>query len=215
MITIIGKSSRQRRIYVPDSDIRELVVAYRHARVARGHAVESFLVNSRGGSASPQYIRRLIRQLPSLRRYLPARRRRRYPLRQRLLGHRASSRQKSTHTSPMLHCGLGPSNGTLVNHSFGVADKAPLSASPTRSAPESVRNQQIASLEDDRLQPRKSLWTPPQAGRRSLTGQLRLYRRSPERQLQDLHKNCAHQYWLNQRSKSCYRQGSSWHASYA
>ena len=63
VITIIGKGSRQRRVYIPDSDIRELVVAYRHARSARGYALDSFLVNSRGGSASPQYIRRLIRQL--------------------------------------------------------------------------------------------------------------------------------------------------------
>ena len=63
VITIIGKGSRQRRVYIPDSDIRELVVAYRHARTARPHTVESFLINSRGGAASPQYIRRLIRQL--------------------------------------------------------------------------------------------------------------------------------------------------------
>lgn len=63
VITIVGKGSRQRRVYIPDSDIRELVVAYRHARSARGLATDSFLVNSRGGPASPQYIRRLIRQL--------------------------------------------------------------------------------------------------------------------------------------------------------
>jgi site-specific recombinase XerD len=63
VITIIGKGSRQRRVYVPDAEIRELVVAYRHARNAHDKTTESFLMNSRGGAASPQYIRRLVRQL--------------------------------------------------------------------------------------------------------------------------------------------------------
>jgi integrase/recombinase XerD len=63
VITIIGKGSRQRRVYIPDSDIRELVIAYRHARDVRGHTSESFLTNSRGGPASPQHIRRLVRTL--------------------------------------------------------------------------------------------------------------------------------------------------------
>lgn len=63
VITIIGKGSRQRRVYIPDSDIRELIVAYRAARNARQNDATSFLVNSRGGPASPQYIRRLVRQL--------------------------------------------------------------------------------------------------------------------------------------------------------
>jgi site-specific recombinase XerD len=63
VITIIGKGSRQRRVYIPDAEIRELIVVYRDARDMREHAPESFLVNSRGGPASPQYIRRLVRQL--------------------------------------------------------------------------------------------------------------------------------------------------------
>lgn len=63
VITIIGKGSRQRRVYVPDSEIRELIVAYRLARDTRERTTESFLINSRGGAASPQYIRRLVRQL--------------------------------------------------------------------------------------------------------------------------------------------------------
>lgn len=63
VITIIGKGSRQRRVYVPDSEIRDLIVVYRQARDAREHEAESFLINSRGGAASPQYIRRLVRQL--------------------------------------------------------------------------------------------------------------------------------------------------------
>jgi site-specific recombinase XerD len=63
VITILGKGGRQRRVYIPDAEIRELIVSYRHARDAREHATESFLVNSRGGAASPQYVRRLVRQL--------------------------------------------------------------------------------------------------------------------------------------------------------
>jgi integrase/recombinase XerD len=63
VITIVGKGSRQRRVYIPDSDIRDLIVAYRLERDSRDAEGESFLVNSRGGAASPQYIRRLVRQL--------------------------------------------------------------------------------------------------------------------------------------------------------
>jgi integrase/recombinase XerD len=63
VITITGKGSRQRRVYIPDSDIRELVTAYRLARNERGHTTDSLLINSRGGPASPQLIRRLVRQL--------------------------------------------------------------------------------------------------------------------------------------------------------
>jgi integrase/recombinase XerD len=63
VITIIGKGRRQRRVCVPDAEIRELIVAYRVARDARERATDAFLANSRGGGASPQYIRRLVRQL--------------------------------------------------------------------------------------------------------------------------------------------------------
>lgn len=63
VITIIGKGDRQRRVYIPDPEIRDLLVAYTTARTARGHAGPSLLVNSRGGAASPQFIRRLIRKL--------------------------------------------------------------------------------------------------------------------------------------------------------
>lgn len=60
VITVIGKGSRQRRVYIPDGEICDLIVAYRHAR---NPDCDSFLTNSRGGPASPQYIRRLVRQL--------------------------------------------------------------------------------------------------------------------------------------------------------
>jgi integrase/recombinase XerD len=63
VITITGKGDRQRRVYIPDAEIRDLLVAYNKARTDHGHAGPSFLVNSRGGPASPQFIRRLIRKL--------------------------------------------------------------------------------------------------------------------------------------------------------
>jgi len=63
VITIVGKGDRQRRVYIPDGDTRDMVSRYRDMRTARGFAATSFLVNSRGGAASPQFIRRLIRKL--------------------------------------------------------------------------------------------------------------------------------------------------------
>lgn len=63
VITIVGKGNRQRRVYIPDDAIRDLLVAYRALRTERGYSPETFIVNSRGGSASPQFIRRLIRKL--------------------------------------------------------------------------------------------------------------------------------------------------------
>jgi site-specific recombinase XerD len=63
VITIIGKGSRQRRVYIPDADIRELMIAYRAARSVVASSPDRFLVNSRGNPASPQYIRRLVREL--------------------------------------------------------------------------------------------------------------------------------------------------------
>ena len=61
VITITGKGDRQRRVYLADPDIRDLLVEYISARDARGHSGPPFLVNSRGGAASPQFVRRLNR----------------------------------------------------------------------------------------------------------------------------------------------------------
>lgn len=63
VISIIGKGDRQRRVYIPDTEVRDLLEAYRRARATRGYQGDHFMVNSRGGAASPQYIRRLIRRL--------------------------------------------------------------------------------------------------------------------------------------------------------
>ena len=63
VINIIGKGDRQRRVDIPDSQVRDLLDTYRSARAARGYETDRVLVNSRGGAASPQFIRRLIRRL--------------------------------------------------------------------------------------------------------------------------------------------------------
>ncbi len=59
-ITIIGKGNRQRRVFVPD-DLKSLLSDYRIARDRSPTTADTFLVNSRGHSASPQMIRRLVR----------------------------------------------------------------------------------------------------------------------------------------------------------
>jgi site-specific recombinase XerD len=58
-ITIVGKGNRQRRVFVPD-ELKSLLRDYRTAR--KSATAETFLVNSRGAAASPQLIRRLIRE---------------------------------------------------------------------------------------------------------------------------------------------------------
>lgn len=63
VINIIGKGDRERRVHVPDSEVRDLLEIYRSVRTKRGSVGDFFLVNSRGESASPQFIRRLIRRL--------------------------------------------------------------------------------------------------------------------------------------------------------
>jgi len=63
VITIVGKGDRQRRVYVPDAEVRELLAVYRSARTERSSGTSVFLLNSRGEAASPQFIRRLVRQL--------------------------------------------------------------------------------------------------------------------------------------------------------
>lgn len=63
VITITGKGDRQRRVYIPDADVCDLVVAYRKARPPRVRDTDAFLVNSRGGPATPEFIRRILQQL--------------------------------------------------------------------------------------------------------------------------------------------------------
>jgi integrase/recombinase XerD len=63
VVAITGKGDRQRRVYIPEGEIRDVLATYRTARDERTRETDAFLVNSRGGAASPQYVRRLIRDL--------------------------------------------------------------------------------------------------------------------------------------------------------
>jgi integrase/recombinase XerD len=63
VVAITGKGDRQRRVYIPEGEIRDVLATYRSARDERIRETDAFLVNSRGAAASPQYVRRLIRDL--------------------------------------------------------------------------------------------------------------------------------------------------------
>lgn len=62
VITITGKGDRQRRVYIPDADVRDLVTAYQLARRQRSDDTDAFLVNSRGGPATPEFVRRILQR---------------------------------------------------------------------------------------------------------------------------------------------------------
>lgn len=62
-ITITGKGDRQRRVFIPDVEVKELVTRYRFARAIEGFAAETFLVNSQGRAATPEFVRRLLQRL--------------------------------------------------------------------------------------------------------------------------------------------------------
>jgi integrase/recombinase XerD len=61
-ITIRGKGDRQRRVYIPDHRMRDLLATYLRTRNRNHPAGGTFLINTRGGPASTDYIRRLIRR---------------------------------------------------------------------------------------------------------------------------------------------------------
>ncbi|HXI13200.1 MAG TPA: tyrosine-type recombinase/integrase [Thermoanaerobaculia bacterium] len=62
ILRIMGKGSRERRVFVPE-DLKDILRWYRGARCSSSPPADTFLVNSRGESASSQFIRRLIREL--------------------------------------------------------------------------------------------------------------------------------------------------------
>ena len=62
-ITITGKGDRQRRVFIPDVDVKDLVTRYRAAREEHGAAGETFLINSQGRPATPEFVRRILQQL--------------------------------------------------------------------------------------------------------------------------------------------------------
>jgi integrase/recombinase XerD len=63
VITVTGKGDRQRRVYIPDADVHDLVEAYRLARCQHSGDTDAFLVNSRGGAATPEFVRRILQRL--------------------------------------------------------------------------------------------------------------------------------------------------------
>jgi integrase/recombinase XerD len=60
VITIVGKGDRQRRVYIPDDAVIELLRSYRRARPAHHQDSATFLVTARGTMTTPDMIRRLI-----------------------------------------------------------------------------------------------------------------------------------------------------------
>lgn len=56
-ILIRGKGSRQRKVFIIDDKLGELLDIYFSIRLQRGATSQNFLINSRGAPASTQYIR--------------------------------------------------------------------------------------------------------------------------------------------------------------
>lgn len=61
VITIVGKGSRQRRVFLPDDAVTALVTAYHGVAGMRRRDHDRFLTTGTGGAASPQHLRALIR----------------------------------------------------------------------------------------------------------------------------------------------------------
>jgi len=63
VLRIVGKGNRERRVFVPEDGLKHILRQYREARNSSNPTADTFLVNGRGASASPECIRRLIREL--------------------------------------------------------------------------------------------------------------------------------------------------------
>jgi len=62
-ITITGKGDRQRRVFIPDADVSDLLTRYLTVRTTQGFAGETFLVNSHGRPATTEFVRRILQKL--------------------------------------------------------------------------------------------------------------------------------------------------------
>ena len=62
-IKLYGKGSRERFVYLPDTESCQLVKAYLQTRTITQPTTVNFLVNSRGHPASTQFLRKLLREL--------------------------------------------------------------------------------------------------------------------------------------------------------
>lgn len=61
VVTVVGKGSRQRRVFLPDDETATLVSAYRTVTAERRKEHEHFVITAQGGPASTQHIRTLVR----------------------------------------------------------------------------------------------------------------------------------------------------------
>lgn len=62
-VKIMGKGSRERYVYIPDNELKELLEVYIVLRQHLSPDNENFLINSRGKPASTQFLRKLIREI--------------------------------------------------------------------------------------------------------------------------------------------------------
>ncbi len=60
-ISIVGKGDRERRVFIPGDEIRNLIETYINTRELKEPETNHLLINSRNQPASTQYIRKLIR----------------------------------------------------------------------------------------------------------------------------------------------------------
>jgi site-specific recombinase XerD len=61
VITILGKGSRQRRVFLPDDDTATLVAVYRTVTDGRRKSHDHFMITTQGSPASTQHRRNLVR----------------------------------------------------------------------------------------------------------------------------------------------------------
>jgi integrase/recombinase XerD len=62
VITVNGKGSRQRRVFLPDPELRALIEGYVTARAQAAHATNRLLVTAQGAAIAAQHIRQLVRE---------------------------------------------------------------------------------------------------------------------------------------------------------
>lgn len=63
VIIILGKGSRQRRVFLPDDETARLVAAYHTVTIGQRKAHDHFIMTAQGGPASTQHIRNLVREV--------------------------------------------------------------------------------------------------------------------------------------------------------
>lgn len=62
VILITGKGRRERRVFIPDSDLQTLLASYLEARGRRAVSTDRLVLNTHGSPATTQYVRDLVRR---------------------------------------------------------------------------------------------------------------------------------------------------------